>query len=83
MKAQSKTKKVTVAYKGWHLTQVPWKSYEGQQYARYYFNPDGEITIHAGRCKYSTRKELRLDLIQYVNRDRERLLKMMEAINAK
>lgn len=74
MRPQSKTKSIIVSYKGWHMTQTPWNSWYGKQYAKRITNPEGKERLHAGYSKHLTRKKLRLDLINWVNKDYETLI---------
>lgn len=74
MRPQSKIKPIVVSYKGWHMTQTPWNGYDGKCYALMIFKPDGKMCMHAGHSKHHTRKELKLVLMHWVNKDYKILL---------
>ena len=77
MKPIRKRKQIEVKYKGFRAVQTPWNSMYGKQYALRIINDEGKLELHAGyRGKCSTRKELKLDLMNYVNREREILRKV-------
>ena len=67
MKQQGRIKMIEVTYKGWRLKQIPWNSWEGKQYAKLLYDPDGKQALHAGYSKYKTRKQLRLMIRNDVN----------------
>ena len=82
MKPIRKRKQIEVKYKGFKAIQTPWNSMHGKQYALRIINDEGKLELHAGyRGKCSTRKELKLFLMNYVNREREILRKMSELYN--
>lgn len=60
MRQQTRTKQHAVRYKGYTLVQVPWNSYEGKQYAKWLFDPEGKQVLHAGYSKHCNHKQLRL-----------------------
>lgn len=60
MRQQTRTKQHEVRYKGYTLVQVPWNSYEGKQYAKWLFDPEGKQVLHAGFSKHCSHKQLRL-----------------------
>ena len=67
MRQQARTKDHAVKYKGYTLIQVPWNSWEGKQYAKQLYDPEGKMVLHAGYSKYCSHKELRLMIRQNVN----------------
>ena len=81
MKPIRKRKQIEVKYKGFRAVQTPWNSCYGKQYALRIINDEGKLEIHAGyRGKCSTRKELKLLLMNYVNWEREYLRKKYEKL---
>lgn len=67
MRQQARTKDHAVKYKGYTLIQVPWNSWEGKQYAKHLYDPEGKMVLHAGYSKYCSHKELRLMIRRDVN----------------
>ena len=79
MKAQSRIRQIEVEYKGWHMCQAPWSSYDrGGQYAKYIFDPEGKEKLHAGYSNHMTRKELKRSLKYFVDVEYEELGRLME-----
>jgi len=67
MKSPYRKKKMIVAYKGWHLYQVPWSAYGKTRYAKWWINAQGKECIHSGYGKFVPRKKLRLMLKYHVD----------------
>lgn len=67
MRQQARRKQHSVTYKGWTLTQVPWRSCGEWQYAKWLHDPTGKERMHAGYAKYCSHKELRLMIRQEVD----------------
>lgn len=65
MRQQSRTKQISVKYKGHTLYQTPWKEYAGprMQYAKSLWNDvENRERYHAGYSKHLSRKQLRLEI---------------------
>lgn len=64
MRQQSRTKQISVKYKGRTLTQTPWTDCEGKkQYAKCLWNDvENREEYHAGYSKHLSHKELRLEI---------------------
>lgn len=64
MRQQSRTKQISVKYKGYTLYQTPWKPYKDKwQYAKSLWNDiENRERYHAGYSKHLSHKELRLQI---------------------
>ena len=79
MKPIRKRKQIEVTYKGFRAVQTPYNGYGGKNYALNIINDEGKGELHAGcRTQCSTRKELKMMLKQYVDKEREILIRMLE-----
>ena len=67
MKPPRKKKRIIVSYKGWHCYQTPWRSFDGIQYSKVIFNPEGKMMSHAGYGNCLTSKQLRLMLMGMID----------------
>ena len=80
MRQQSRTKQISVKYKGRTLTQTPWTDYEGRkQYAKQLWNDiENREEYHAGYSKHLSHKELRLEIRFLVDKYFPVLMKLAE-----
>lgn len=70
MRQQSRTKQISVKYKGYTLYQTPWTDYErNKQYAKSLWNDvEKREEYHAGYSKHLSHKELRLEVRHLVDK---------------
>ena len=69
MRTQSKVKQIQVTYKGWRAVQTPWNDCGFKYYARRYIDPAGNESLHIGRARHVTRKQLKLGLMTWVDKE--------------